>query len=194
MIMATSRKKKTRDCNPCGPCQDYRTTLEGIHLRMSRLLDREDVSSPSVLKELKRERENAQHVLGLMHPHQDQGPEPSMALRVQLAVLPDQSTQDQSPDPPEVGRGCDCKNSSQEGRFPSGGAFGIERAGYWVLAASQETEPEGAGGRATHRHGRRPPHQQEPAQEFSTARVNRPLPPPMLHHFSDAEEEIEKVE
>ena len=193
--MATSQGKKIREYNPCSPCQDYRTTLEGIHLRMNRLLDREDVSFPSVLKELKREGKNAQYVLGRMHPHhQDQGSGPSMALRVQLVVQPGQTTQDQGQDPPVAGRGCDCQHTSKEGRFPSGGAFGIGRAGYWVLAASQEPEPEGAGGRATHRHGRRLSHQQGPAQDFSTARVTRPLPPLTLHHFSDAEEEIEKVD
>ena len=88
--MATSQEKKTRECRPCGLCQNYKTTLEEIHLRMNRLLDREDVSTPSVLKELKREGKNAQHVLGRMHPHhQDQGSGPSMALRVQLIVQPD---------------------------------------------------------------------------------------------------------
>ena len=182
-------------CRPCGPCQNYQTTLEGIHYRMRRLLDREDVSAPSVLKELKREEKNAQHVLGLMHPHQDQESGPSMALRVQLVVQPDQTIQDQVQDPPEAGRGCDCRFTSEEGRFPSEGAFGVGRAGFWVMTASQETEPEGAGGRATHRHGRRPPHLQEPAQDFSTARVDRPTPPLMLHRYSDAEEEeIERVE
>ena len=185
--MASSRQNKKEKCHPCGHCINVRTILEGVHAHMARLMDLMDTSpSTSVLKNLRKGIKDAQHATRMLHPHQDQGP------GTQTTADQEQTIQDQ--DPPEAGRGCVCKTASQEGRFPSGGAFGIGRAGFWVMAASQESEPEGAGGRATHRHGRRPPLQQGPDQDFSTARVNRPMPPLMLHHFSDAKEEIEKVE
>ena len=85
----------------------------------------------------------------------------------------------------------------------SGGVFGVGRAGWWMMMqAAQESEPEGSGGRATHRYKTslpsRLPLLTESTQDFSTARITRPTPPPLLlHHFSDAEEEeegIEKVE
>ena len=190
--------QENKDCRPCGPCQNYKTTLEGIHLRMNRLIDRDDALSPSILKELKREGQNAQYVLGLLHAPTSamedarERPALGLALGAQLVVRTVQ-------DPPEAGRGCDCKNASQGGRFPSGEAFGIGRAGFWVMKTAQESEPEGAGGRATHRYKLRSPSGlpllSESSQDFSTAKVNRPLPPLMLHRFSDAEEEeIEKVE